>query len=322
MLGTAAFLRALKEERPRSGPEIAELITALDRHLTTVQLAPPPASAGRGYFTPAPAGEEPGPLVAQMPGVLLAKKWSGKEDVTCYWMSEKLDGVRAIWDGERFWSRNWNPFNAPDWFRKLMPKGVVLDGELFAGRGRFGETISAVRKKVPNDAQWKQIQYLAFDLPTLDAPFEVRMKQLAKATKKGKKHLQMVAQKLCVSEKQLGAFHRKISAAGGEGVMMRRAGSPYEGKRSSTLLKIKEFHDEEARVLGHEKGLGKNLGRLGAYQAELLSTGARFRVGTGLSDAHRDRPLPVGSIITVRYQELTPAGIPRFPTFVTARDYE
>ena len=104
--------------------------------------------------------------------------------------------------------------------------------------------------------------------------------------------------------------------------MMRRAGSAYEGKRSSTLLKIKEFHDEEARILGHEKGLGKNLGRLGAYNAELLSTGARFRVGTGLSDAHRERPLGVGTIITVRYQELTPAGIPRFPTFVGARDYE
>ena len=322
MLGTAAFLRALKEERPRSGAEIGDLIAALDRHLEEVQLSPPSESAGRGYYAPAPAGEEPGPLVAAMPGVLLAKKWAGKEDVTCYWMSEKLDGVRAIWDGERFWSRNWKPFNAPDWFRKLMPAGVVLDGELWAGRGKFAETISAVRRKVPNDPQWKGIQYLVFDLPTMQAPFEARMKKLAQVTRRGKKHLQMVPQKLCVGEKDLAAFHRKISSAGGEGVMLRRAGSPYEGKRSSTLLKIKEFHDQEARILGHEKGLGKHLGRLGAYRAELLSSGAQFRVGTGLSDTHRERPLPVGSIITVRYQELTPAGIPRFPTFVAARDYE
>ena len=104
--------------------------------------------------------------------------------------------------------------------------------------------------------------------------------------------------------------------------MLREAGSYYETKRSRTLYKVKGFHDEEARITGHERGMGRHLGRLGAYRATLLSTGAKFKVGTGLSDEQRENPLPVGTVITVRYQELTDRGIPRFPSFIGARDYE
>ena len=67
-----------------------------------------------------------------------------------WYMSEKYDGYRAMWDGKRFVSRQGNVYNAPEWFTKHLPKDVVLDGELYAGRDNF-QQCGAVRHKVPVD---------------------------------------------------------------------------------------------------------------------------------------------------------------------------
>ena len=77
--------------------------------------------------------------------------------------------------------------------------------------------------------------------------------------------------------------------------------------------------DAEARVIGHSRGAGKHAGRLGALEVE-LADGTRFSVGTGLSDDERRAPPPLGTIITFRYQELSEAGVPRFPSYVGVRD--
>lgn len=100
--------------------------------------------------------------------------------------------------------------------------------------------------------------------------------------------------------------------------MLRQPASAYESGRSTTLLKVKTFHDAEARVVEHLAGAGRHKGRLGALLVE-LPNGTRFSVGTGFSDAQRGSPPPIGSTITFRYQELTDGGVPRFPTFVRAR---
>ncbi len=100
--------------------------------------------------------------------------------------------------------------------------------------------------------------------------------------------------------------------------MLRQPGSRYEAGRSATLLKAKRFHDAEARVIEHLPGAGRHKGRLGAL-AVVLPDGTEFSVGTGFSDAQRERPPAVGSLITFRYQELTDRGVPRFPTFVRTR---
>jgi DNA ligase len=100
--------------------------------------------------------------------------------------------------------------------------------------------------------------------------------------------------------------------------MLRRAGSRYESGRSSTLLKVKSFRDCEARVLGHQEGAGRHKGRLGALLVE-LEDGTQFSVGTGFSDAEREDPPPVGSLVTVRYQELSEGGVPRFPSYMGVR---
>lgn len=100
--------------------------------------------------------------------------------------------------------------------------------------------------------------------------------------------------------------------------MLRQPGSAYAVGRSSTLLKIKSFHDAEAVVVGHQAGEGRHKGRLGAVLLE-LPNGTRFAVGTGFSDAERSTPPPLGSVVTFRYQELSDGGVPRFPSWVGVR---
>jgi DNA ligase-1 len=111
----------------------------------------------------------------------------------------------------------------------------------------------------------------------------------------------------------------RVESLGGEGLMLRQPGSGYEVGRSLTLLKVKTFRDDEARVVEYLAGAGRHKGRLGALLVE-LADGTRFAVGTGFSDAERGSPPAVGSLITFRYQELSEGGVPRFPSYVGTRD--
>lgn len=261
-------------------------------------------------------------------GVLLAEHWDHVSDPAGYWMSDKLDGVRAYWNGEGFYSRNGNPFYAPMFLMDLMPKSP-LDGEFYIGPGKLFETISIVKTEVPDERRWKQISFRVFDLPTSKEPFEERVAQIKKIVKQICAHtnihpcpIQAVEQTLCKSRKHLDEYHRKVVGRGVEGTMLRLAKSFYERRRSRSLLKVVDTHTAEARVVGFEPGEGKNAGVLGAYQAVVLTSGARFKVGGGLTDAQRRRPLKLGAIFTFRYKGLNPSGKPREPSFVAARDYE
>jgi len=104
----------------------------------------------------------------------------------------------------------------------------------------------------------------------------------------------------------------------GEGLMLRKPNSKYVGSRSDTLLKVKTFSDDEALVKGYLAGKGKHSGVMGSIVCELAS-GKTVQIGSGFSDEERKIPPPIGSVITFRYQELTPGGIPRFPTYVGVR---
>jgi DNA ligase-1 len=252
-------------------------------------------------------------------GVLLAKKWDN-EDPTGWWMSEKLDGIRAYWTGSKLVTRNGNEIHAPAWFTDSLPS-IALDGELIVGRGKFNKTVSAVKKKTPNEAEWKTVLYRVFDAPSVPGPCEKRWTAM-KAAIRGLKHVKAVDQVKCKGAADLKKYHAKITQLGGEGVMLREPGSAYEKKRSSTLLKVKSFDDAEAKIVGYTEGTGRHKGRLGAYEAVLVGSRKKFKIGTGISDSERDDPLPIGTIVTVKFQELTPDGVPRFPSLVGARDYE
>jgi DNA ligase-1 len=252
----------------------------------------------------------------ESPRLLLANTWDDSVDPSGWWMSEKLDGVRALWDGERFVSRQGNPFAAPPWFCREMPS-AVLDGELWIGRREFQQTVSVVRSRDGNEG-WAKVRFLVFDAPALNDVWEIRMaflqRLLPDESQKGALAT-AVEHVRCDGAAHLRKQLKKIEKAGGEGLMLREPGSAYEAGRSSTLLKVKSFLDAEATVLEHQPGQGKFRGLMGALVVQ-LADGTRFSVGTGFSDRERANPPAVGSVITFRYQELSKDGVPRFPSFV------
>jgi DNA ligase-1 len=255
---------------------------------------------------------------ATAPPLLLAHSWDASADLTGWWMSEKLDGVRAYWDGAQFVSRLGNRYVAPEWFTAGLPD-TPLDGELWVGRGRFQETVSIVRRADGSEL-WRQVRFLVFDAPARDDVFEGRMQYLdGWVAENLAPHAEVVPHERCAGTAHLEAELARVEGLGGEGLMMRQPGSRYEVGRSSTLLKIKTFSDAEARVIGHLPGAGRHKGRLGALRV-VTPEGVEFSVGTGLSDAQRGDPPPIGAVITYRFQELTRAGVPRFPSFVGVRD--
>lgn len=113
-----------------------------------------------------------------VPPILLAHSWTSDIDLTGWWMSEKLDGVRAYWNGKQFISRQGNTYHAPDWFIEDLPKDVHLDGELWLSRKNFQRAVSIVRRQDKND-QWREITYLVFDAPSVNDVFEARMAFIA-----------------------------------------------------------------------------------------------------------------------------------------------
>ncbi len=251
------------------------------------------------------------------PPLLLAERWDGAADLSGWWMSEKLDGVRAYWTGTGFLSRQGNPLHAPDWFCAGLPN-EPLDGEFWIDRKKFQRTVGIVRRQ-DKSALWKEIRFLIFDAPEGGSAFETRLKVIANIIKMNQPTYAVAhAHALCKSLDHLRTELARVEALGGEGLMLRQPGSKYAIGRSTTLLKIKTFHDAEARVVDHEPGAGRHKGRLGALLVE-LADGTRFSVGTGFSDAERGNPPPIGSTITFRYQELTDGGVPRFPSYVGLR---
>lgn len=250
------------------------------------------------------------------PPVLLAHKWETDIDITGWWLSEKLDGVRAYWDGTQFLSRLGNKFYPPPWFTEGFPSHP-LDGELWGGRKLFQRTVGIVKRQ-DQSPLWKELLYVVFDVPAHDGPFEARLEH-AKAVVEGKMPYARVHEHYtCNDNNHLREELARVESLGGEGLMARRPGSRYEAGRSHSLLKVKSFHDAEARVVEHAAGAGKHKGRLGALVVE-LADGTRFNVGTGFSDAERNDPPPIGAIITFRYQELSDGGVPRFPSYVGVR---
>jgi DNA ligase-1 len=273
-------------------------------------------AARTGGASPAPAKTKAqADAQAKAAPVLLAETWDGGLDPTGWWMSEKLDGLRAYWDGHRLISRLGNEFHAPDWFIKDLPDHP-LDGELFLARKSFQKTTAIVRRQDKGD-HWKQIKFLIFDAPAHGGAFEERLKliEALAVTTYAAAHPHV----LCKSIDHLKDELARIEALGGEGLMLRQPQSMYVAGRSATLLKVKSFKDDEAVVIGHQPGAGRHKGRLGALLVRLAS-GKEFAIGTGFSDKERQTPPAVGSTVIFKYQELSDGGVPRFPSYSGVRE--
>jgi DNA ligase-1 len=235
-----------------------------------------------------------------------------------YWISEKLDGVRGRWDGQRLWSRGGQRIAVPDWFVEGWP-AIPMDGELWIARGEF-ETVSAlVRSVAPEDAAWRGVRLMIFDLPAHGGDFSERvaaMQALVRETDSAQ--LAMVEQSRVEESSAVDARLRRVIAAGGEGLMLHHAEAHYRDGRSDALLKLKQAEDAEGIVIGHTPGQGKYRGLTGALVVR-LENGRTLRLGSGLSDIERAQPPAIGSRVTFRYNGLTSTGLPRFARFLRVR---
>ncbi|MDZ7938800.1 MAG: DNA ligase [Rhodoferax sp.] len=262
------------------------------------------------------------PPTARAPALMLANVYHPSISLADYWVSEKYDGIRGYWDGQQLLTRGGESVQAPAWFTAGWP-ATPLDGELWAGRGQFARASSTARQQLPDEAAWRGMRFMVFDMPAHGGTFTERISAIhATVALIAQPWVVAVAQTRATTHPDLQAQMRRVVKAGGEGLMLHRGASLYSATRNGDLLKVKPHEDAEARVIGHQVGTGKFAGLLGALLVETVASGnaaapgLRFKIGTGLTEAQRRDPPPVGSVVTYRYRGLTDAGVPRFASFV------
>jgi len=252
-------------------------------------------------------------LTASEPKLLLLKVYHD-QNITGWVMSEKLDGIRAFWDGKKLYFRSGKPVHAPKWFTKEYPP-FPIDGELWTKRGDFENISSIVRDKVPSK-KWREIKHYIFEVPQAKGGLFQRLKKVKPYLGK---HIKLIKQIPIKNKKHLQTFLKSVEKKGGEGVVVRDPKAPYIAKRTSKALKVKSFFDTECKVVGYTKGKGKYKGKIGSLVCELPDK-TRFKIGSGLSDALRENPPPLNSTITFKYKEFTKHKKPRFPVFLRVRE--
>jgi DNA ligase-1 len=270
-------------------------------------------------------------LAKDKPQLMLLKTYQPGLDVSGWVMSEKLDGVRAYWDGKRLISRQGNVFNPPVWFVENFPS-FELDGELWLGRERFSETISIVNTSIP-DERWKEITYNIFEVPNLKGGLMKRLAVLQEYLGEyPNKFIRVIPQNKILSNEQMDFELQRIIGAGGEGLVVRNPKELYQTGRLESSLKVKQKQDAECIVKGYTDGKGKYHGKVGALICELIDSQVErlfpellaqhkpnIKIGSGLSDELRVNPPKIGVTITFQYMGLTKTGLPRFPVFLRER---
>lgn len=254
------------------------------------------------------------------PALMLATDHGPAFDSAAALVSEKYDGVRAYWDGAQLLTRGGNPIAAPAWFTAGWP-ATPLDGELWAGRGRFATAVSTVRQQNPDDAGWRALRYMVFDLPAQGGRFDARYAALQNTVQALQQAwVVAVPQSPAPSGAALQTLLTRTSRDGAEGLILHQSSAVYQPGRSTDIVKLKLSQDAEARVLAHVPGQGRLQGRTGALWVEWKGseggTVHRFKLGSGLTDAERDSPPAVGSWVTFRFRGHTAQGVPRFATYL------
>jgi len=288
----------------------------------------------------------------------LSLKLGIKEPPLGWWASEKWDGIRALWDGEKIISRGSGRGSpkvytyVPDWFIKILPPGIALDGEIWIGRGMFQNTSKLSNVKPGSNYSLKEIDdiwsgkngnpviFKVFDSPSHPGLFEKRMTYLQTVVKDRKKSWEMLhyenksifplhftRQRKIKSTEQLFNLYQELTLNGAEGIMLRAPNSPYEEKRSKYMLKYKIKEDAECIVRSYIPGEGRLNGLLGSINCEIIKdgtpTGIFTNIGTGFTDFQRknynveesNEYIPIGSIVSFSYMEMTKDGIPRHPVY-------
>ena len=260
---------------------------------------------------------QPAMTSAAEPELLQLLKYQPGMNVSGWYMSEKLDGVRAYWNGRQLLSRQGNHFAAPEWFTDKLPP-FELDGELWIARGSFEQTQSITSRSTPHSG-WKHVTYNIFELPNAPGSLPERLQRLtAYLDTHPVRHLRIIPQEILPDVEGLMRRLDTFTESGAEGLVLRNPDALYETGRSRNALKLKRFDDMEGRVVGYKPGKGKYRGMTGSLWVE-IEGGRRLYVGSGLSDYDRRHPPAIGSTVTFRHQGFTAGGLPRFASFMRVR---
>ena len=238
-----------------------------------------------------------------------------------YFVSEKLDGVRAYWTGKKLISRSGKVIYTPNWFTANLPK-FAIEGELWINREKFNQMSALVNQLEPNDEYWQHVNFMLFDLPKSELTFEMRLAKLQKLVDSlNLNFVKLIPHQRFEHFKELESYFQQITEQGGEGIMMNLATAHYKSGRHQGLLKIKPYYDDEAVVVDHVSGKGKFENMLGALVVK-NSKGQIIKIGTGFSINERQNPPKFGKVITYKYFGYTNTGLPRFASFLRVRDEE
>ncbi len=252
--------------------------------------------------------------------VVLASEYQRGLPLSHYWVSEKLDGIRAIWTGQELVTRKGKRIYAPNWFTEALPT-FSIEGELWCGRGLFDLVQSTVLDQTPDETAWRQVRFMLFDMPSADrgANFEQRYRQLVRWVDSiDSENIGYVEHKVITTEHALLALLDSVTKDGGEGVMLRRVASVYRAGRSDDLIKVKRHQDAEAKVIGYKPGTGKYEGQMGSVLVQ-AENGRTFYIGSGFTDQQRLNPPLIGDYVTYRFNGYTHNGLPRFARFIRVR---
>ena len=267
---------------------------------------------------------------------MLAKDWYKEKNKVKFpiYSQPKLDGIRCIVRADGMWSRNGKKIiPAPHIFEAMKhlfeaDPTLIFDGELYADKfaNDFNAICSLVKKTKPTESDLlesaKAIEYHIYDLPSCEDVFTVRSTELSNIDLP--ECCKLVPTYKVVCENDINKQYEIYINEGYEGQMLRLDGE-YENKRSKYLLKHKSFIDEEYTILGVEEGIGNKTGMVGSFIFE-SKTGKRFNSSPKFNweectKMWNDRENLIGKSATVKYFNLTPDGVPRFP-YVTKIDRE
>lgn len=258
-------------------------------------------------------------LSASLAGAFTLQKANSYTDqnIVGWMVSEKLDGIRAYWDGKNLLSREGKVINAPKYFTQKLPP-FELDGELWSKRGDFENIQSIVMDKAPS-GKWNEIYYMIFEVPHESGNFEKRLQKVQKYIEDANlSHVKVIEQKVLKCVEELDPFLSDIIKNGGEGAMIKDGSKEYFQGRSDFLLKAKKVEDMEAEVIGYKEGTNKYGRVMGSLHVK-LKNGVDFFIGNGFSDEIRKNPPKIGEIVTFKYYGFTKRGKPKFASFMRVR---
>ena len=257
------------------------------------------------------------PASALSPELQTPETYHGNENIPGWSMSEKLDGIRGYWDGQRLLTRDGNVIHAPSWFTDTLPP-FELDGELWAGRGNFETVQCTVMDETPSSA-WRNISYNIFEVPHARGDFPARLNKAQKWFNEHEAdHVQIIPQTTCTGHEHVQRFLKKIAKDGGEGVIIKDPTIPYRDGTEQRILKIKHIDYMDGTVIAHNPGKGRYAGLMGSLTLK-LKNGVVFNLGTGFSMSERHYAPRIGAVVTFKHYGFSKSGKPRFASFVKVK---